>query len=234
MEKAERIPSVAKHRVLIVDDEDINCEILSVILSSEFETFSAHNGQEALDFLTKPDSRISAVLVDLLIPVMDGFTFMREKEKIAAIRGIPVLVLSSEASLEVESLRMGAFDFIKKPYDYPEIILARVRRIVQLYQESALIASTSTDPLTGLFTQKYFDHFTLEKAERGEDLDVLAAHSLKGVAGNLALTKLYGAASALCEKTRDASGEASLEIVSEAKELYALLRSHVATIKENL
>ena len=110
----------AKRRVLIVEDEEINQQILSMILEQEYEVLLANNGQDALDILQKEYSTISLVLLDLVMPVMDGFEVLRRIEDDPALKRIPVIVLTSDKSAEIESLKLGAQDFIVKPYDMPE------------------------------------------------------------------------------------------------------------------
>lgn len=152
----------AKRRVLIVEDEEINQQILSMILEQEYEVLLANNGQDALDILQKEYSTISLVLLDLVMPVMDGFEVLRRIEDDPALKRIPVIVLTSDKSAEIESLKLGAQDFIVKPYDMPEAILARIRRSILLAEETNLILSTQKDNLTGLFTKKYFYEYIHE------------------------------------------------------------------------
>ncbi|MBQ1507459.1 MAG: response regulator, partial [Ruminococcus sp.] len=108
-----------KRSVLIVEDEFINREILGSILSGEYEVAKASNGQEALDILGDNNNKISLVLLDLLMPVMDGFTFLSLVKSDPKLKRIPVIVMTSEKDAEVRSIRLGAADFITKPYDMP-------------------------------------------------------------------------------------------------------------------
>ncbi|MDY6392216.1 MAG: EAL domain-containing protein [Bacilli bacterium] len=161
---AERFPRSfsARRKILIVDDELINCEILSAILENDYDISLAHNGKDALELLTSTDSEFSLIMLDLMMPVMDGDAFLEQKKLIPSLRDIPVIVLTSETKKEVESLRHGATDFIKKPYESPEIIQARVERIIENYESSRTIRDTSADLATGLYTKEYFDHFAKE------------------------------------------------------------------------
>ena len=144
-----------KRRVLIVEDEFINQQILGNIISEKYEPLYAGNGVEALDVLENNDN-ISLILLDLNMPVMDGFTFLEKMKEIPSISHIPVIVLTSEKEAEIQSLRLGAQDFIMKPYDMPGIILARVERSILLKEDTDMIAKTARDPLTHLFTLTYF------------------------------------------------------------------------------
>ncbi|MCR5746583.1 MAG: EAL domain-containing protein [Lachnospiraceae bacterium] len=145
-----------KKTVLVVDDEYINRVMLGQILDEEFNVLYAENGQEALELIKINENVLSAVLLDLLMPVMDGgrlLDILRNDEK---YHSIPVIVLTSEKDAEVESLRHGAADFITKPYDAPEVILARVTRIIELSEDRVMIQSTERDELTGLFSKSFF------------------------------------------------------------------------------
>lgn len=150
-----------KRKVLIVEDEFINQQLLGNIIATAYEPVYANNGKEALEIL-KSGQHISLILLDLMMPVMDGYQFMNEIKEIPSLSSIPIIVLTSEKSAEIKSLQMGAQDFIVKPYDMPEIILARVARSVQLEEETEMIAKTARDPLTHLFTKSYFFEYIEE------------------------------------------------------------------------
>lgn len=152
----------AKRKVLIVEDEPINQQILAMILQQEYDVLLANNGQEALDILYEEHKTISIVLLDLVMPVMDGFEVLKRIEDEPSLKRIPVIVLTSDKSAEIESLKLGAQDFIVKPYDMPEVILARIKRSIMLAEETNLILSTQKDNLTGLFTKKYFYEYIHE------------------------------------------------------------------------
>ena len=165
-----------KRKVLIVEDEFINQQILSMILAQEYEVLLANDGQEALDILNEHFREISLVLLDLVMPVMDGFEVLKHIEDNPLLSRIPVIVLTSDKSAEIESLKLGAQDFIVKPYDMPEVILARIRRSIMLAEETNLIISTQKDNLTGLFTKKYFYEYIHEfdVFNPKEDMDAVA------------------------------------------------------------
>ncbi len=145
-----------KRRVLIVDDEFINREILGNILSTQYEVTYAENGKEALEKLTDRSLRFSLILLDLLMPVMDGFEVIEKIEGDENLKNIPVIVMTSEKDAEVKSIKLGASDFITKPFDMPEVILARCERIIRLYEDNSIIKAAEKDDLTGLFTREFF------------------------------------------------------------------------------
>ena len=143
-------------RVLIVEDEFVNQQILGQIIAKDFEPIYANNGQEALDILHEAPQEISLVLLDLNMPVMDGFTLMSIMNEEEILKRIPIIALTNDRSAEIRSLQLGAQDFITKPYDMPEIVLARIKRSILLAEETDLILRTENDLLTGLTTKRYF------------------------------------------------------------------------------
>ena len=163
-----------KRHVLIVDDEMINREILGSILGTLYEVAFAENGQEALDKLHEPDSDFSLILLDLLMPVLDGFGVIAKIQEDETLKRIPVIVMTSEKEAEVKSIKLGAADFITKPYDMPEVILARCERIIQLSEDNIIIKSTEKDAVTGLYTRDYFFEYIRQiENHRKAPVDVL-------------------------------------------------------------
>ena len=148
-----------KRRVLIVEDEEVNRGILGNMLCENYEVSYAENGAQALAMLQESRIRYSLILLDLLMPVMSGEELLGKIKEDELLSGIPVIVMTSEKPAEVKSIKMGADDFITKPYDSPEIILARCERIIQLYEEKSILRSAEKDDLTDLFTQEFFDEY---------------------------------------------------------------------------
>lgn len=164
-----------KRHVLVVDDEMINREILSNILSSEYEVHFAENGKVALDILKAGDCSFSLILVDLLMPVMDGFELIKNLKEDESLSLIPIIVMTSEKDAEVRSIKMGAADFIMKPYDMPDVILARCERIIELQEHKNIIHDTERDHLTGLYSREYFIEYInqIEKHKADRKVDIL-------------------------------------------------------------
>ncbi len=153
----ERFFSVnGKRRILVVDDEAVNREMLRMILEDRYELLFAENGGEALTLMRDNAQLLSLVLLDLMMPVMNGFEVLDAVRSDDVLRRIPIIVLTSEKAAEVKSLEHGAQDFITKPYELPEVILARIRRIIELSEDSAIIQKTERDELTGLLNSEYF------------------------------------------------------------------------------
>ena len=142
--------------VLIVDDQEINRDVLGMILEKKYELIYAENGREALDLMIKNAERLSLVLLDLMMPVMNGFEVMAAVREDERVSHIPIIVLTAEKSAELQALQMGAADFITKPFDMPEVILARVERIIELSEGRRLISAAEHDKLTMLYSRNFF------------------------------------------------------------------------------
>ena len=166
---------IPKRRVLIVDDEEINREILGNILNESYDVFYAENGQMAYDMLSEHKLRYSLILLDLLMPVMDGFELLSKIKADEKLSNIPVIVMTSEKEAEVRSIKCGADDFITKPYDMPEVILARCERVIQLYEDKSIIRSAEKDDLTGLYTREFFYEYAaqMDRDLEGTEMDAV-------------------------------------------------------------
>ncbi|MBO6220011.1 MAG: EAL domain-containing protein [Treponema sp.] len=145
-----------KRTVLVVDDEDVNRALLGAIIEQKYNVLYAKNGKEALDLIKQNADSLSLVLLDILMPEMDGYEILGEINKDSKLKKIPVIVLTSEKSAEVKSLELGAADFLSKPYNLPEAILARVQHSIQLFEGNKIIQATENDALTNLYTPEFF------------------------------------------------------------------------------
>ena len=164
-----------RRHILIVDDEMINREILGNLLSRDYEVHFAENGKQALDTLTRREHIYSLVLLDLLMPVMDGFELIEIIKNDERIRSIPIIVMTSEKDAEVRSIKLGAADFITKPFDMPDVILARCERVIELQEDKSLISAAEKDHLTGLYTKDFFTEYIkqIEKYNPEKPRDLL-------------------------------------------------------------
>ena len=151
-----------KRQVLIVENELSYQQILGRIVSCEYEPLYASNGQDALNILQNVNYNVSLVLLELNVPKMDGYELLSIMMGDDSLKRIPVIALTNDKAAEIKSLQLGVQDFIVKPYDIPEIILARVRHAILLAEESDIISRTEKDSLTGLTTKKYFYEFINE------------------------------------------------------------------------
>lgn len=124
-----------RNKVLIIDDAEFNREILTEMLEYEYTVISVENGELGLQMLEKYKDEICVVLLDLIMPVRDGYDVLNEMVKNGSIKSIPVLVISGEQSVDVERrcLESGVSDFIRKPFDN-SLVIRRVRNVVDLYE----------------------------------------------------------------------------------------------------
>lgn len=142
--------------VLVVDDEEINREILGHILEQNYRVEYAQDGDEAMQIIRRDRNILSVVLLDLFMPKRTGFEVLAEIRQDDMLRHIPVMILTAHQDAEIESLENGAFDFIVKPFEMPNLILARVAKTIRLAEESYIIRETEKDSLTDLPNLLYF------------------------------------------------------------------------------
>lgn len=123
-----------RNKILIVDDVEINRMMIGAILEEEYEIVWADNGKTALEILDEMKDEIAAILLDLVMPEMDGFQVLEELNKNGIIKSIPVLIISGENSVENENkcFELGIADFIGKPFNNM-IVKKRVSNIVSFY-----------------------------------------------------------------------------------------------------
>lgn len=146
-----------KHKILIVEDGAFNRSLLRKILQDTYEIVEADNGQAAFDYLETEYKNISAIILDLVMPIMDGFTFMKIAQKDKRIKNIPILVTTvlDESTSELEALKLGASDFIAKPFN-PVVIKQRLFNVISLYENFVLKNELEKDELTNLYNSDMF------------------------------------------------------------------------------
>ena len=144
-------------KILVVEDNALNRSLLCQILSADYDVEEAENGQEALGVLRQFGEGISLILLDIIMPVMDGYTFLSIMKADPSYSSIPVIVTTQNdaESDEVAALSHGATDFVAKPYK-PQVILHRVAGIIRLRETAAMINMIQYDRLTGLYSKQYF------------------------------------------------------------------------------
>ena len=148
-----------KRRVLIVEDEIINQEMLKETLSGTYDVSVASTGKEALDIIREQNETISIILLDLNLPDMDGIDILKQIKDSPVYAHLPVIVMTADNEAEVECLTIGALDFIPKPYPPSKVILARILRTVELSEDRDTLHWTERDHLTGLYNKEFFSNF---------------------------------------------------------------------------
>ena len=123
---ADKVPTV-----LVVDDMDINVMLLEEILKDEYTIVTANNGKQALNYLRTATSLPKIILLDVMMPEMNGRQMFDILKTDSAFSRIPVIFITAENDSESELLAAGAVDFINKPF-FPEIVKLRVRNQIKL------------------------------------------------------------------------------------------------------
>jgi len=165
-----------RRTILIADDEMINRQILIHNLGRFYDTIEAATGRETLEKIREHKADLSLIMLDLNMPDGTGYDVLREMQEDEEIKRIPVIVLTSEAQAEIESLQLGAVDFLEKGKDMPEVVVARVKRSIELAEDTMIIRSTEDDELTGLYNRKYFFEYAklLRRSDPEQEMDAIA------------------------------------------------------------
>lgn len=146
-----------RKRILVVEDNDLNRAILCEILSASYNTIEADNGKEALELLRTTTQKVDLILLDLMMPIMNGYEFLDELKKDKELSLIPVIVTTQNESEddEIAALSHGATDFVPKPYR-PQVILHRIKSLITFKENSAIVSQVKYDKLTGLYSKNFF------------------------------------------------------------------------------
>ncbi len=142
--------------ILIVDDNEINRGILGEIFKDKFMILEAGNGIEAMQIIEKQSDKLSAILLDIVMPEMDGYQVLEAMVKKGNLNEtIPVLMITADTSTEAErtSYQKGAADVIHKPFD-PVIVDKRVERTVELYNHKKHL-ETQVDDQTRVLKKQF-------------------------------------------------------------------------------
>ena len=183
----------AKKKVLVADDDGINRRVLRRILSREYQVVEACNGQEALEMLSE-DGSIAAVLLDLHMPVMDGYELLDVIRSDEKLYQLPVLALTAaDANTAKEQvIRAGADDFLIKPVA-PSVMLRRLETAILLQSSPDQGAAKILDALP--FGVWLFDETTGQRIyanRKAAALDVRETVGLTPFDGFMAFTKETG------------------------------------------
>ena len=135
-----------KYRILVVDDSEMNREILSEILNEEYDIIEADSGDTCIDMLRKYETGISLVLLDIVMPGMDGFGVLNYMNRHHYLEDIPVIMISSEDSTETvrRAYEMGVSDYINRPFD-AGVVHRRVYNTIKLYAKQRRLIALITN-----------------------------------------------------------------------------------------
>lgn len=128
------MPKSGKQRILVVDDSEMNREILTDILEEDFEVIEARDGVEAVNYMRSFGEEFAVVLLDIVMPRMDGFNVLEIMNAYKWIQSIPVIMISAEnsSSYMVRAYELGAVDYIQRPFD-ATVVRRRVLNTIMLY-----------------------------------------------------------------------------------------------------
>lgn len=145
--------STDKLKILIVDDSELNRELLAGMLEDEYEIYQVENGKKAIDILEENREQFKLVLLDINMPVMDGYEVLSIMKRRKWLDKLPVIVISAEISGESvkKAYELGASNYFVRPFNVA-IVLRRVRNMITLYDN---ISSNLKDAVTMLSTIFY-------------------------------------------------------------------------------
>ena len=152
-----------KSQILLVDDSEMNRMILKEILGGDYSILEAENGQECLEKMQAEAGNIALVLLDINMPVMDGFEVLKAMNANHTIEDIPVIMISSDDSDAAirRSYELGASDYVNRPFDarivYRRVtntikLYAKQRRLVQMVSDQIRARENNTDTLVGVLS----------------------------------------------------------------------------------
>ena len=150
-------------KILVIDDSAVQGEFLSSILKGDYDVTVCQSAAEGLRAANEGD--YSLILLDVIMPEMDGFMLLRELKSTELTRHIPVILLTSLADVQYEErgLLLGAVDYVAKPFS-PVIIRARVYTHIQLYHyQSKFRQQAMVDDLTGVANRRRYEGESLAK-----------------------------------------------------------------------
>lgn len=121
-------------KILVVDDKGMNRYMLGGIFRENYEILEAGGGLEAIEILEKEQDELAVVLLDIIMPGMDGFGVLEHMKKSDMLKKVPVVVVTDDASeaTSVKAFEYNVADMVIKPFE-PRVIKRRVQNIIELY-----------------------------------------------------------------------------------------------------
>jgi len=155
-----------KRQILVVDDYEVNRKILTKLLEDEYEVFTADTGLKALQLLNIRENKISAVLLDVVMPVMNGYEFLRRVRSDIRYVQLPIIVITQndDSDSEVKALLAGASDYVPMPYN-ATVIMQRLKNLIRMNEAIENLRDAEKDALTGLYNKKAFYRLVQERME---------------------------------------------------------------------
>ena len=167
-----------RRSILVVEDNELNREMLCAMLEDRYNVLQAENGKEGLEVLQENYRDISIIVLDVQMPVMNGYEFLHAVKDDDLLKEIPVIVATGSSDIEEEErcLELGATDFVIKPYKR-NIVLKRISNIIRLRESASTLKDVEFDDLTGVFTRQAFFHHAQKVLQDNPDIDFTVAIS---------------------------------------------------------
>lgn len=159
-------------KILIIDDSLLQVAHLSSILNTDYDITAAHTAAEGLEYAKSGE--YSLILLDIIMPDMDGFMLLKKLQEELVTQHVPVILITSLSDIESEErgLMLGAVDYIVKPF-HPPIVKARVRTHIKLYQYRTQVEQQSmTDQMTGVANRRSHDINSIAKWNKASRLQI--------------------------------------------------------------
>ncbi|MBO7511839.1 MAG: diguanylate cyclase, partial [Fibrobacter sp.] len=164
----------ARQNVMVIEDDPKCQEIFQNVLEESYNITVVGNTQEALLLLMDSHTTYSLILLELDLPDNACIDFLKQRNAKSFLNNIPVIVITGEGT-DSGCYRLGADEFIRKPLNTPDIILARCERTISLYENKNLVSQTERDKLSGLYTIDYFFEYLKQiiPLDMGSDRDAV-------------------------------------------------------------
>ena len=124
-----------KKKIYLIDDEEIHLATAELFLKNEYEIYKAKSGREALDYINSNKFAPNLILLDILMPDMDGWEVLKKMKEIAILKNVPIVFLTSveEQAEQKKAYKMGIADYIVKPYNMMEL-KSRIKYLIKKYE----------------------------------------------------------------------------------------------------
>ena len=136
-----------RQTIMIVEDDDINKLMLANMLEGKYNLVMAENGLKALELFEEQGSEIDLIMLDMVLPEIDGIGVIKRIRRSNHDANIPIIVMTAAINMEKEIFEAGANQLIAKPFDMPEVILARIENVLQLDRVNKLMRFSKLDYL---------------------------------------------------------------------------------------
>lgn len=203
-------------KILVIDDSPVQANLLKSILDDTYDVTMVHTAESGLHYAKTGD--YSLILLDVIMPSINGFELLTLLQKETATQHIPVILITSLSDFQNEErgLTLGAVDYISKPF-HPLVVKARVNTHINLYKYRAQVERQATlDQLTGVANRRYYNAVSLERWQDAVRLGVpisicmmdidkfkIYNDTFGHVAGDKVIASVAGTAAARLQRTTD-------------------------------